>query len=172
MSAYRPCDPRTRTDRRLRKSPVAWPKMGWGMTKFGLADTRGPRSIQENRKAKRAPVALKGKIFLPEHSIEDSCEILDFSAGGAGLKCSAFAAVGRKIVLYADCFGRFDGVVVQRNRTRLGIAFQISAARQKRTADKIAAYVVKRYDEPHAASQFLAHKGIAPASTVRWHGRL
>jgi hypothetical protein len=111
------------------------------MSKLGLVEIRSVRSGREKRVEKRTPVKLKGKIFLPERSIEDSCEILDFSAEGAGIKCSAFAPVGKTIVLYADCFGRFDGVVVQRNRTRLGIKFQSSASKKKRTAEQVAAYV-------------------------------
>src|SRR5438105_4814749 len=111
------------------------------MSRFGSNEARLMRSVREKRVEKRTSLKLKGRIFIPERSVEDDCEILDFSAGGAGLKCSAFAAVGRKIVLYADCFGRFDGVVIQRDRTRLGIQFQSTAAKKIRTAEQIAAYV-------------------------------
>jgi len=44
--------------------------------------------------------------------------------------------------LYIDGFGRFEGVVVARERTRVGVEFQSGSAKRARTADQLLEYVV------------------------------
>jgi hypothetical protein len=44
-------------------------------------------------------------------------------------------------VLYVECFGRFDGIVVRRDRIRLGIEFQSSRVKRERTREQLAEFV-------------------------------
>jgi signal transduction histidine kinase len=46
------------------------------------------------------------------------------------------------VVLYIECFGRFEGRVVQRHRLRLGIEFQSSKAKRDRTRQQLADYLM------------------------------
>src|ERR1700692_2877283 len=95
----------------------------------------------ENRKQKRTEFGLKGKLFVPKRGSEDDCVVVDFSSDGAGVKCAGSAPIGTHVVLYMDCFGRFEGTVVRRNRVRLGLKFQSSKAKRDRTSEQIADFV-------------------------------
>lgn len=97
---------------------------------------------RERRKAGRAGVRLSGKLFAPDRGWEEECTVLDFSADGAGLKCGAPAPIGTRVVLYVECFGRFEGKVVQRNRLRLGVEFQSGKAKRERTRQQLAEFAM------------------------------
>jgi hypothetical protein len=101
-----------------------------------------PDFLTEKRKQKRTSLTLEGKIFVPQQSIEEDCRVLDFSPDGAGVKSSIPAPVGTRLVLYVDRFGRFEGTVVTRDRTRLGVQFHCSSAKRARTAEQILQYVL------------------------------
>ena len=95
----------------------------------------------EKRRQTRTEIGLKGKLFLPDRDYEAECHVLDFSPDGAGLKCSAAAAIGTRVVLYVPCFGRFEGKIVRRDRVRLGIEFQSSKVKRERTKEQLADFV-------------------------------
>jgi signal transduction histidine kinase len=84
---------------------------------------------------------LSAKLFIPDRGWGEDCAILDFSADGAGLRCAASLPMGTQIVLYVDCFGRFEGTVVQRDRLRLGVKFQSSRVKRARTLEQLAEYI-------------------------------
>ena len=96
----------------------------------------------EKRKQKRTSLELRGKLFVPQRGVEEDCRILDLSPDGAGVKSSISAPIGTKLVLYADGFGRFEGTVIMRDRTRLGVQFQSGSAKRARTAEQILEYVI------------------------------
>lgn len=107
-----------------------------------LTRTRPGRSGgTERRRQTRTDLGLKGKLFVPERNCEDDCTIVDISPDGAGIKSAGSAPIGTRVVLYVDCFGRFDGIVVQRNRMRLGIEFQASKVKRERTRQQITDFV-------------------------------
>lgn len=95
----------------------------------------------DKRKTRRWPVGIKGKIFVPERQYGEECLISDLSTAGAGLKTSCSAALGTKVVLYIDEFGRYDATIVQSYRRKVGVKFQISDNKRARTADLITNYV-------------------------------
>jgi hypothetical protein len=100
-----------------------------------------PGQGTEKRSQERTGVGLKGKLFVPNRGSEDDCVIMDFSSDGAGIKCLGSAPIGTQVVLYVDCFGRFEGIVVQRDRVRLGVRFQSSKVKRERTREQIADFV-------------------------------
>jgi hypothetical protein len=96
----------------------------------------------EKRKQKRTSLELKGKLFVPQRGVEEDCRILDLSPEGAGVRSSISAPIGTRLVLYAEGFGRFEGTVVVRDRTHLGVQFQSGSAKRARTAEQLLEYVV------------------------------
>jgi hypothetical protein len=96
----------------------------------------------ERRKHARTPLGLRGKLFIPARGIEDDCQVVDFSPDGAGVKSSISAPVGTQLVLYVEGFGRFEGTVVVRDRTRLGVQFQSSGVKRGRTAEQLSNFAV------------------------------
>jgi hypothetical protein len=105
-------------------------------------------TITEKRKQKRNRIELKGVLFVPGRASEDRCQVVDFSPCGAGLKCSAFAPAGTKIVLYLDGFGRIDGTVKRRDRTHLAVEFHCSDAKQARIAEQLSTFVANGMTTP------------------------
>jgi len=99
-------------------------------------------SLTEKRKQKRTSLALEGRLFVPEQSLEGDCRVIDFSPDGAGVKSSISAPVGTRLVLYVDRFGRFEGTVVMRDRTRLGVQFNSGSAKRARTAEQLLQFVL------------------------------
>jgi len=95
----------------------------------------------DKRKTPRWAVGIKGKIFVPERQYGEECLVSDLSTAGAGLKTSCSAALGTKVVLYIDEFGRYDATIVQSYRRRVGVKFQISDHKRARTAELITNYV-------------------------------
>ncbi len=102
---------------------------------------RGGKGV-ERRKHVRTPLGLRGKLFIPARGIEDDCQVVDFSPDGAGVKSSISAPVGTQLVLYVEGFGRFEGTVVVRDRTRLGVQFQASSVKRGRTAEQLSSFAV------------------------------
>ncbi|MGH6876353.1 MAG: ATP-binding protein, partial [Rhizomicrobium sp.] len=89
----------------------------------------------------RTAIRLNGKLFVPERGWGEECVVVDFSVDGAGVRCGGSAPVGTQVVLYVDCFGRFEGKVVQRDRLRLGVKFQSSRVKRERTREQLAEFV-------------------------------
>jgi hypothetical protein len=103
--------------------------------------TPRPGNRIEKRKQRRTSLGLKGKLFVPERSVEADCRVVDFSPDGAGVTSAISASVGDRLVLYIAGFGRFEGTVVARERTRLGLRFQSGTAKRTRTAEQLLEYV-------------------------------
>lgn len=103
--------------------------------------SRGKRSHSEKRKEDRSRLALAGRLYFPDRTVEDVCQIIDFSPSGACLKSTASAPIGTRLVLYADPFGRYEGLVVWRDRTTLGMEFRCSESRRVRTAEQLMSFI-------------------------------
>jgi len=95
----------------------------------------------EKRRQNRTDVGLKGRLFIPQGGYDDECIVENFCTDGAGLKYNGSAPVGTRVVLYVECFGRFEGVVVRRDRVRLGLQFHSNKAKRQRTNEQLADFV-------------------------------
>lgn len=102
---------------------------------------RQGRAAREKRRQIRAAVSLKARIYIPGRESEEVCEVIDFSPDGAGLKGALLAPVGTLVVLYIEGFGRFEGAIVQRGRTRFGVQFKNSGNKRLRVAEQIATFL-------------------------------
>ncbi len=108
----------------------------------------------ERRKFRRVRVGLPGKLFLPDTGQEESCTVIDMSPGGAQIRCSAPLAMGGKLVLYADGFGRYEGEVVRSEGSDYGLRFTSTAAKRERTAEQLILFLNKGVVDTKALRRF------------------
>jgi hypothetical protein len=101
------------------------------------------RSRVERRRYRRVHIDLPGKLFMPATSVEHACTVVDLSPGGASLSVDAELTVGDAVVLYANTFGRFEGVVARLDGPRYGIKFQSTALKRERTAEQLTLFLNK-----------------------------
>jgi hypothetical protein len=99
------------------------------------------RRVSEKRKECRSHLSLAGRLFFPDRNVEDVCQIVDLSPSGARLKSSASSPIGTRVVLYIEEFGRYEGSVVWRDRTLLGLQFRCTESRRARTSEQIAVFL-------------------------------
>lgn len=97
-------------------------------------------SDAERRQFKRFRVAFKGKLFARSES-ETDCELVDLSAGGAGIRCNEALALGEPLVIYIDGFGRYDAVCARYADGLAGLRFVCGDAKRKRLIEKLNRYV-------------------------------
>jgi hypothetical protein len=102
------------------------------------------RAKAERRRYRRVRVDLPGRLFMPADGREARCTILDLSPGGAAIRCELAPEAGAAVVLYADGFGRFEGVVARPGGTTpFGVAFQCTPAKRERTAEQLTLFLNK-----------------------------
>lgn len=95
----------------------------------------------ERRQFKRFRVAFKGKLLAHPSLSESECEIVDLSAGGAGIRCSEILSLGEAVVIYVDGFGRYDAVCARYAEGLAGLCFVCGDAKRKRLVEKLNQYV-------------------------------
>ena len=99
------------------------------------------RSRADRRRYRRVPINLPGKLFVPSTSQEFACSVVDLSPGGASVACDTLLAIDMPVVLYANTFGRFEGVVARHDGPRLGLRFASTALKRERTAEQLTLFL-------------------------------
>ena len=99
------------------------------------------RSRADRRRYRRVPINMPGKLFVPSTSQEFACSVVDLSPGGASVACEADLANDTPVVLYANTFGRFEGVVARHDGPRLGLRFASTALKRERTAEQLTLFL-------------------------------
>ena len=99
------------------------------------------RSRADRRRYRRVPINLPGKLFVPSSSQEFACSVVDLSPGGASVACEMMLPIDTPVVLYANTFGRFEGVVARHDGPRLGLRFASTALKRERTAEQLTLYL-------------------------------
>jgi hypothetical protein len=97
--------------------------------------------VRERRASKRSVTQAKGKLFFPLQNYEEECTVCDLSADGARLKASCSVPLGSLVVLYVDGLGRFEGIVIQRDRRNVGLQFKQTESKRQKIAVKVAEFV-------------------------------
>jgi hypothetical protein len=87
------------------------------------------------------PINLPGKLFVPSSSQEFACSVVDLSPGGASVACEMMLPIDTPVVLYANTFGRFEGVVARHDGPRLGLRFASTALKRERTAEQLTLFL-------------------------------
>ena len=77
----------------------------------------------EQREFERARAELAGKMFVPAEEATIDCQVVDLSAGGAGILCDDMPPLNAYVVLYVDGFGRFEAVVARVEGEVLALRF-------------------------------------------------
>lgn len=97
----------------------------------------------ERRRFRRVRIDLPGRLFIPSDSREARCTIADLSPGGAAIVCETVPDAGTPVVLYADGFGRFEGMVVRCDGYGFGISFVCTPSKRERTAEQLILFLNK-----------------------------
>ena len=95
----------------------------------------------EKRAHERVVTALAGQLFVPAEETTFACQIINLSAGGAGVRCPEPPPLDTFVVLYIDGFGRFGGVATRYIKGELGLKFVCKEAKRQRLLRDLASFV-------------------------------
>jgi hypothetical protein len=98
-------------------------------------------SPREQRQYERVIMELPGKLFVPADETTAECQVVNLSAGGAGIRCAEPPPTNTFLVLYIDGFGRFEGVTTRGSPGDLGLRFVCKEAKRQRLLDDLTSYV-------------------------------
>ena len=101
------------------------------------------RSRADRRRYRRVRIALPGKLFVPSTTTELACTVVELSPGGASVALEVDLPDDTPVVLYANTFGRFEGVVARHDGPRLGLKFLSTALKRERTAEQLTLFLNK-----------------------------
>ena len=99
------------------------------------------RSRADRRRYRRVRIDLPGKLFVPSTSQEFACSVVDLSPGGASVTSDEQLPIDTPVVLYANTFGRFEGVIARHDGPRLGLRFASTALKRERTAEQLTLFL-------------------------------
>ena len=100
-----------------------------------------PKQPAEQRAHERIATALAGKFFVPAEQATLDCQVINLSAGGAGVQCAEPPPLNTFVVLYIDGFGRFECVATRFVDGELGLRFVCKEAKRQRLLQDLASYV-------------------------------
>ena len=95
-----------------------------------------PVARVDRRKHQRAQLPLKAR-FLNEVGQEHRCIVVDVSAGGAFIRTKNPPAFGKRVVLYIEQLGRYEGLVTRSDKNCFAIHYEKGRKKSAETADKI-----------------------------------
>jgi hypothetical protein len=121
-----------------------------------------PAPSEDRREFSRVVTTFPGKLFLPAEQITLDCQVINLSAGGAGIRCDEPPPLQSFVVLYIEGFGRFQGVATRYEAGELGMCFVCREAKRERLKRDLAAYV---QDGQLPATRLRAHHR-APSSAI------
>jgi hypothetical protein len=98
-------------------------------------------AMKDKRKYERVKMCLPGQLFSPGAGQSLDCQVLNLSAGGAGVHCQNEFPKDTPLILYVEGFGRFEGVAMPRKDGILGLSFSIGMAKQSRLMETLALFV-------------------------------
>ena len=98
-------------------------------------------SLAERRRYKREQVELTGRQFEPSKNREADCKIADLSPGGARILSDVVPPPGTQVVVYIDCFGRFEGSIARVEQGGFGIQFDCTESKRQRIAKQLKLYM-------------------------------
>jgi len=97
-------------------------------------------AVPDRRKYERIKLFLPGQLFNPLNEQSAECKVLNLSAGGAAVKCSATFAAGVALVLYIEKFGRFEGTTVTHGNGQLALEFSIGETKRGRLIEMLKSF--------------------------------
>jgi PilZ domain len=109
------------------------------------------------RKYERSAVSLHGRLFVPAENSEQSCQVVDLSAGSARVACEDVPPPSTYVILYVDGFGRFPAVTTCYHDGAIAMRFDLSEKRREKLTAQIRIYL---------------KAGIAGVTSLRRHRRM
>jgi hypothetical protein len=116
---------------------------------------------RDQREFQRFALNLQGKLFVPAESSTMDCEVVDLSAGGAGVRCEDAPPLETFVVLYVDGFGRFEAVATRFVDGLLGLRFLCTETKRQRLIEKLNVFVNHGLT---AATRLRRYERMAPGS--------
>ena len=117
----------------------------------------------ERRRFRRMPLTVSGRM-LDSAGREYDCRTADLSPGDVRLTAPALPAVGERVVLYLEEFGRVAGRVSRQcGEHEVAIVFESSAHKQEKLAEKLT-WVLNKHAHDDAVDEAL---GAAPTPGQR-----
>jgi PilZ domain len=96
---------------------------------------------ENRRKYERAIVALDGHLFVPTEESEQTCQVVDLSAGGARVICEDVPPPTTYVILYVEGFGRFPAVTTRYSDGAIGMRFDMTEHKRHKLTAQIKAYL-------------------------------
>jgi hypothetical protein len=107
----------------------------------GQRATELQQRASDQREHERVATRLQGKLFIPAETSTMDCDVVDLSAGGAGVRCEDAPPLETFVVLYVDGFGRFESVATRYVDGLLGLRFLCTDAKRQRLIEKLNVFV-------------------------------
>ena len=98
--------------------------------------------VQDNRREhERSAVSLDGQLFIPAEESEQTCQVIDLSAGGARVVCEDVPPPTTYVILYVNGFGRFPAVTTRYHDGAIGLRFDMTEHKRARLTTQIKAFL-------------------------------
>jgi hypothetical protein len=98
--------------------------------------------VPDKRKYERIKLFLPGQLFNPLNEQSVECKVLNLSAGGAAVQCTAVFAARVSLVLHIENFGRFEGRTVIHGNGQLALEFSIGETKRGRLIEMLKSFAV------------------------------
>ncbi len=98
--------------------------------------------VRENRREhERSEVSLDGQLFVPAEESEQTCQVVDLSAGGARVVCEDVPPPTTYVILHVNGFGRFPAVTTRYHDGAIGLRFDMTEHKRARLTTQIKAFL-------------------------------
>jgi c-di-GMP-binding flagellar brake protein YcgR len=100
------------------------------------------QTATDRREFPRVLVAIPGQILLAAENVARAAQVLNLSAGGAGLRYAGVVPRHKMLcVLTMQGFGRFEGMTVRSNRDSCGFRFLPGEAQREHLLERLTIFV-------------------------------
>jgi hypothetical protein len=124
----------------------------------------------EKRKYERISLSLKGRLFDPGNGTEFGCELISLSGSGARLNSKAELPSGKRMVLYIESFGRYDGTIVLDSSGMPALNFTIGELKRKRLTEMLHQFVSRGLPEITELHRYARSLSPCSGEIVRENG--
>ena len=103
----------------------------------------GQAGLHERRRFRRVPIEITGRL-LDTAGREHDCRTADISPGDARIISDVLPAVGERVVIYLNGFGRVSGKVARKcGEGQMAVIFDFSAHKREKIAEQLTLAVNK-----------------------------
>ncbi len=93
--------------------------------------------LRERRRFRRMPISISGRL-LDNAGREHDCRTADISPGDVRIAATQLPAVGERVVIYLEGFGRVSGKVARKcGEGEVAVIFDFSAHKREKMAEQL-----------------------------------